>query len=68
MPNDSITLDPSLRGNDFWNRQGLEFNQQILQAASWGNQFIGSSFRGTNMPAQGTNRVTEGIYYPDCPP
>lgn len=66
--NDGIILDPTLRGNDFWSRQAMKSNQQMLQAASWGNQYIGSSFRGTNMPAQGTNRVTEGIYYPDYPP
>lgn len=68
MPDDGITLDPSLRANDFWNRHALEFNQPIFQAGPWGNQYIGPSFRGTNMPAQGTNRFTEGIYYPDHPP
>ena len=63
-PNDGIILDPSLCGNDFWDRQAMDFNQQILHAAPWGNQYIGSSFRGANMPAQGTNPFTEGINDP----
>ena len=67
-PNDGIILDPSLCGNDFWNRQAMDFNQQILHAGPWGNQYIGSSFRGANMPAQGTNSFAEGIYYLDWPP
>ena len=65
--NDNSTLDPALRGNDFWSSQSLDFNQQLLQASSLGNQYNGSSFRDTNMPAQGTNNATEGIYHPEHP-
>ena len=62
---DSLTLDPSLRGNNFrGGNQSLDCYQQSFHASSFGSQYVGSSSRGINMPAQGAKNITEGIYYP----
>ena len=60
-----LTLDPALRENNFSSStQSQRCYQQLPQASAFGNQYIGSSFRETNVPAQGTNNVAKGIYYP----
>ena len=62
---DSFTLDSLLRGNNFrGSNQSLHCYQQLLRASPLANQYVGSSPQLTNMPAQGANNVTGGIYYP----